>query len=113
MESGQLGLPKCMRAQKPPCPYDFEACLELAEDEAMWDYLQVGLDLLEMCLTETEYVTATQTADAVALIAQGADMHTKSSDGWTLLHQAYDNGLAKIAIGAAREGRGRARQGHS
>ena len=32
VESGQLGLLKWMCAQKPPCPCDFEACLELAEE---------------------------------------------------------------------------------
>jgi hypothetical protein len=32
VQQGQLGLLKWMRAQKPPYPCDFEACLEVAEE---------------------------------------------------------------------------------
>ena len=40
----QLGLLKWMRAQKTPCPCDFEACLELAEEGgAVEAYVTMGL----------------------------------------------------------------------
>jgi ankyrin repeat protein len=82
-----------MRAQKPPCPCDFEACLGLAEEGgAVRAYLQTGLDLLRMCDISTEDVTATETADAVGLISEGADLHVKDKIGWTPLHNACYNG---------------------
>ena len=87
ISSGQLEMVKWMRAQCPPCPCDFEACLELAEEGgAVRAYLQMGLDLLRMCGISTEDMTATETADAVGLIDQGADLHAKAKYGWTPLH---------------------------
>ena len=82
-ENGHVELLERMRAQRPPCPCDFNACLEVAEDKAVWAYFQTGLDLLRMCGIRTETMTATETADAVALIDQGADLHAKDSYGGT------------------------------
>jgi ankyrin repeat protein len=79
-----------MRAQKPPCPCDFQVCLELAEEGgAVRAYLQMGLDPLRMCDTSTGDMSATETADAVGLIDQGADLHTKNNYGRTPLHFAF------------------------
>ena len=86
VQRGQLGLLKWMRAQKTPCPCDFEACLELAgEGGAVEAYVTMGLDLLRMCSTRP--MPATETADAVALIGQGTDLHAKDSWGYTRLHE--------------------------
>ena len=50
ISSGQLEMVKWMRAHCPPCPCDFEACLELAEEGgAVEAYLQAGLNLLDIC----------------------------------------------------------------
>jgi hypothetical protein len=52
--SGHLKMVKWMRAHHPSCPCDSEACLELAEEGgAVRAYLQMALDLLRMCKTET------------------------------------------------------------
>jgi hypothetical protein len=49
VRQGELGLLKWMRAQKPPCPCDFEACVGPAEKGgAVRAYLQMGLNLLRM-----------------------------------------------------------------
>jgi hypothetical protein len=78
VQQGQLGLLKWMRAQKPPCPCDFKACLGLAEEGgAMRAYLQMGLDLLRMSGINIKDITAIETADAVGLIGQGADVQAK------------------------------------
>jgi hypothetical protein len=70
-KNGHVELLKWMRAQ-PPCPCDFEVCLELAEEGgAVQAYLQIALHLLMMCMTETKDMTATKAADAVALVDQG------------------------------------------
>ena len=61
----------------------------------MWSYLQMGLDLLDMC-SNTETMTATKTADAVALIGQGTDLHAKDSWGYTRLHEVCYNGHAEV-----------------
>ena len=37
-KQGHLELLKWLRARRPPCPCDFGACLELAEDEAVRAY---------------------------------------------------------------------------
>ena len=105
VQQGELGLLKWMRAQKPPCPCDFEACLGLAEEGgAVRAYLQMGLDLLRMCGISTEDMTATETADAVGLIDQGADVHAKDSDGRTPLHLACRNGHAEVVKALLEKG---------
>ena len=103
--SGQLEMVKWMRAQCPPCPCDFEACLELAEEGgAVRAYLQMGLDLLRMC-SNTETMTAIDTADAVGLIDQGADVHAKySSRGSTPLHNACESGRAEVVKALLEKG---------
>jgi ankyrin repeat protein len=89
-ENSHVELLKWMCAQRPPCPCDFNACLELAEDEAVRAYFQTGLDLLAMCILPSEK-TAT-----VALIDQGADVNVTESDGWTPLHYVCRNGNAEV-----------------
>jgi len=59
-------------------------------------YLQMALDLLDICATETEDTAATQTVDAVALIDQGADLHPKNKYGWMPLHLACVNCHAEV-----------------
>ena len=104
VQEGELGLLKWMRAQKPPCPCDFEACLELAEEGgAVWAYLQMGLDLVRMC-SNTGTMTATETANAVGLIGQGADLHAKANYGLTPLHWACYNGHAEVAKALLEKG---------
>ena len=105
VQQGELGLLKWMRAQKPPCPCNFEACLQLAEEGgAVWAYLQMGLDLLNMCGISTEDMTATETADAVGLIDQGADLHAKDNIGYTPLHYACRNGHAEVVKALLEKG---------
>jgi ankyrin repeat protein len=95
---------KWMRAQCPPCPCDFEACLELAEEGgAVRAYLQMGLDLLRMC-SNTETMTAIDTADAVGLIDQGADVHAKDNGGHTPLHRACRYGHAEVVKALLEKG---------
>jgi hypothetical protein len=104
ISSGQLEMVKWMRAQCPPCPCDFEACLELAEEGgAVRAYLQMALDLLRMC-SNTETMVATDTADAVSLIDQGADLHVKTNDGDTPLHKACYNGHAEVVKALLKKG---------
>ena len=63
---------------------------------AMRAYLQMALDLSDMCTTETEDMTVTQTAGNMAPIEKGADVHAKTRDGWIPLHQACVNGNAEV-----------------
>jgi len=99
----QLGLLKWMRAQRPPRPCDFEACLELAgEGGAVEAYVTMGLDLLRMCSTRP--MPATETADAVALIGQGVDLHAKDSDGYTPLHDACRCGHKEVVKALLEKG---------
>jgi len=99
----QLGLLKWMRAQRPPRPCDFEACLELAEEGgAVEAYVTMGLDLLRMCSTRP--MPATETADAVALVDQGVDLHAKDSDGYTPLHDACVEGNAEVVKALLEKG---------
>ena len=103
ISSGQLEIVKWMRAQCPPCPCDFEACLELAEEGgAVRAYLQMGLDLLRMCKTET--MNAIDTADAVGLIDQGADVHAKDNYGSMPLHAACMEGHAEVVKALLEKG---------
>jgi hypothetical protein len=54
-KQSHLELLKLMRAQQPPCPCDYELCLELAEDGGeVQAYFQMGLNLLTMCNPVTE-----------------------------------------------------------
>jgi ankyrin repeat protein len=64
----------------------------------------MGLDLLRMCGISTEDMTATETADAVGLIDQGADVHAKSYRGWTPLHRACVNGHAEVVKALLEKG---------
>jgi ankyrin repeat protein len=57
-------------------------------------YLQIALDLVAMCNTES--MTTTEMADAVALIDQGVDQHAKDIYGSTPLHLACRYGLAEV-----------------
>jgi hypothetical protein len=105
VQQGQLGLLKWMRAQKPPCPCDFRACLGLAEEGgAVRAYLQMGLDLLRMCDISTEDMSATETADAVGLIDQGADVHAKNIGGETPLHLACWKGHTVVVKALLKKG---------
>jgi ankyrin repeat protein len=105
VQQGELGLLKWMRAQKPPCPCDFWVCLRLAEENGgVRAYLQRGLDLLYMCGISSEDMTATETADAVALIDQGADVNVKNIGGWTPLHRACRYGLVEVAMALLEKG---------
>jgi hypothetical protein len=86
VQESELGIFKWMCAQKPPC--DFETFLEVTEEGgAVEVYLQMRLDLVRMCGTETEDMAVTERAEAVAVIDQGADMYVKD-DGDTPLHDA-------------------------
>jgi len=79
-----------------PCPRDFRKCLLLAEEDgAVRAYLQMALDVLRICYHNPP-MTVTETADAVALIDQGVDLHAKTSGGWTPLHSACDNGNTEV-----------------
>ena len=103
IQESELGLLKWMRTQKPPCPCDFRACLELAEQGgAVRAYLQTELDLGKMCGTETENMTATETADAVALIDQGVD--NVKDDGAAPLHWACQEGHAEVVMALLEKG---------
>jgi hypothetical protein len=103
-KNGHVELLKWIRAQPPPCPCDFEACLELAEEgRAVRAYIQMALHFLAMCQTETKDMTATETADAVALIDQGADVNATDSDIWTPLHYAV-NGYAEMVMALLDQG---------
>ena len=78
-----------MRAQLPPCPCDFWARLELARGEPVCNYLHMGLNLLDVCSTESADATVTLMADTVAPIGQGADLHAKDNGGDTPLLCLY------------------------
>ena len=105
VQEGELGLLKWMRAQKPPCPCDFEVCLGLAkEGGAVRAYLQMGLDLLDLCSISTEDNTVTETANAVGLIDQGADLHAEDSHGITPLHLACRYGHAEVVKALLEKG---------
>jgi hypothetical protein len=105
VQKDQLGLLKWMRAQKPPYPCDFEECLELAaEGGEVEAYLQMGLDLLGMRSTNVDTMTATETADALALIDQGADLHAKNNNGNTPLLLACKNGHAEVVEALLEKG---------
>jgi hypothetical protein len=82
-ENGHVELLQWMRAQRPPFPCDFEACLELAEDEAVRAYFRTGLDPLAMCNIDTDDDDAVTlvVADAVAHIGQKVDVNATDSDG--------------------------------
>jgi hypothetical protein len=104
ISSGQLGLLEWMRAHCPPCPCDFEVCPELTDEGGtVRAYLQMGLNLLRMCGIGTEDMTATEMADAVALIDQGADLHAKNNDGWTPLYGACE-GKAEVVKALLEKG---------
>jgi ankyrin repeat protein len=57
-----------------------------------------------MCCIITEDMTATETADAVGLIDQGADVHVKSNNGWTPLHFACWYGHAEVVKALLEKG---------
>jgi hypothetical protein len=97
VQQDQLGLLKWMRVQKPPCSCNFWACFQLAEEGgAVQAYLQMGLDFLRMCGISIKDMTAIETADAVGLINQGADLHAKDNSGSTPLHCACYYGHAEV-----------------
>jgi ankyrin repeat protein len=106
-KQGHLELLKWMRAQRPPCPCNFNACLELAEDGGeVRAYFQTGLELLAMCNTEAEDddTVTEMVADVVALIDQGVDINATDSDGWTPLLCACSQGLAEVAKALLQKG---------
>ena len=57
-----------------------------------------------MCDISTEDMTATETADAVGLIDQGADLHAKDNYGCTPLHLACVNGHAEVVKALLEKG---------
>jgi ankyrin repeat protein len=108
-KKGHLELLKLIRAQRPQCPCDFKACLELAEDgRKVRAYFQTELDLLAMCNTKEakDHDTVIEMADVVALIDQGTDVNVTESDGCTpLLHScASYNGHAEVVIALLQKG---------
>ena len=80
VQQGQLELVKWMRAQQPPCPCDFWACLRLAEAEAMWTYFEMGQDLVRKLAAYP--TTAAVTTQILALIDRGADVNTEDTRGF-------------------------------
>ena len=105
ISSGQLEMVKWMRAQKPPCPCDFRVCLGLAEEGgAVRAYLQMGLDFLRICSFNTITMSMTETADVVALIDQGTDLHAKNILESTPLHFVCYNGLAEVVKALMEKG---------
>ena len=73
-----------------------------------------GANLLGMCSLNTEFITATETADALALIDQGADVHTPRPVLHRLpLHFALSQWSCRGGQCAAGEGCGPVRQDHS
>jgi hypothetical protein len=97
---GQLELVKWMRAQQPPCPYDFWKCWLMAKDKGgtMRDYFkrgrEMGWDLVRKC--ESRFMSAAQMASIVTLIDEGADVNAERSGRWTPLHMACWNGHAAV-----------------
>jgi hypothetical protein len=78
-------------------------CLRLAEEGgAAVAYLQIALNILAICNTET--MTTTETPDAVALIDLGVDLHAKASNGSTSLHLACVKGHAEAAKALLEKG---------
>jgi len=109
-EQRQLELLKWMRAQRPPCSCDFETCLCLAEDEGVYTYFQISINLLDMCSDYSPHPSTNTTngailaAEAMSLIDQGAGVIMEDYAGNTLLHKACEKGLVEVTKALLKKG---------
>ena len=97
VKDGRLEMIKWVRALKPPCPCDFVKCRQLASDETVEMYFQLGLDLISECASK-------QMSKAMDLIGHGVDVQAKRSGGQMPLNYACYFGHKEVVMALLAKG---------